>query len=315
MISNKYWLAIIKILIFSVFVLFLIYTFIDKSHLYVVVKQSFSIFIQNPIILIIILLFSVINWMTEIKKWQVLVNSFKKISFLEATIQTLTSHSMSLFTPYKTGDFAWKLMYFNKTNTKKILYLNAVNNLSIAVFTYIFGIVALVYLFLYHNLEILKFKNNLTFWVFMVLIVMATTSYLLIPYLKKIIKKHQLDLQIDYKSVGILALFKYLIFSHQFYVLLIFFNVSLPYSIAISGIFSVYIISSLFPILSIADVVVKGSVAILIFSQLSVEPEKIITITTLLWLFNFLFPSLIGGIMILTNNTKDWKLILKKTTA
>ena len=116
MISNKYWLAIIKILIFSVFVLFLIYTFIDKPHLYVVVKQSFSIFIQNPIILIIILLFSVINWMTEIKKWQVLVNSFKKISFLEATIQTLTSHSMSLFTPYKTGDFAWKLMYFNKTN-------------------------------------------------------------------------------------------------------------------------------------------------------------------------------------------------------
>ncbi len=61
-----------------------------------------------------------------------------------------------------------------------------------------------------------------------------------------------------------------------------------------------YMIASIVPMLSVFDFVLKGTVAIWVFSFLGVEPIRILTITTLMWLLNIALPALIGSYFVLT---------------
>ena len=67
-------------------------------------------------------------------------------------------------------------------------------------------------------------------------------------------------------------------------------------------IFSMYLISSIIPMLSLFDVVVKGSIAILIFSLFQLNETYILAIVLLMWIFNFVLPSIAGSYFVLTFN-------------
>lgn len=97
-----------------------------------------------------------------------------------------------------------------------------------------------------------------------------------------------------------LSLLRYVIFSHQFYFLLIVFDVEISYWLALQAIAGMYLISSMIPMLSLFDFVVKGSVAVTIFSLLGVSPLIILTITTLMWILNFVLPAILGSYYVLT---------------
>ena len=52
--------------------------------------------------------------------------------------------------------------------------------------------------------------------------------------------------------------------------------------------------------LSLFDVVLKGSVAIWVFTFFNIEPLTILSITTIMWLLNFVLPAIIGSYFVLT---------------
>jgi len=116
------------------------------------------------------------------------------------------------------------------------------------------------------------------------------------------------------KSIIIKTLFfsiiRYLIFSHQFYYLLQLFGVDLDYFILIKLIFAMYLFASIIPSLPMFDWLIKGSVAVFVFGLIGVNELIIVTITSLMWLFNFALPAIIGSYFVLnfkytfTNNNK-----------
>ena len=59
---------------------------------------------------------TLLNWILEIIKWKILVNTIQHISFLEAAKQSLSSHTLSLITPFKLGEYGGKALYFKPTN-------------------------------------------------------------------------------------------------------------------------------------------------------------------------------------------------------
>ena len=77
------------------------------------------------------------------------------------------------------------------------------------------------------------------------------------------------------------------------------FGIDIPYLKALSLIASVYLISSIIPMLAMFDFVVKGSVAVFIFSFWGCPPLIILSVTTLMWLLNFVFPAVIGSYYVL----------------
>ena len=88
-------------------------------------------------------------------------------------------------------------------------------------------------------------------------------------------------------------------FSHQFYFLLLLFGVEVEYLQVMPLIFSMYLLASIIPSLTIFDWAIKGSIAVWLFSFLSVNELTIITITTVMWLLNFGIPALLGGVFVL----------------
>jgi hypothetical protein len=92
-----------------------------------------------------LLLLSVLNRFFEILKWQNLVSYLHKISLSEATKQVLGALTAGLFTPNGVGEYAGKALFFEKTKTKKIIFLNLICNGIQMIWSVIFGIFGLLY--------------------------------------------------------------------------------------------------------------------------------------------------------------------------
>ena len=88
----------------------------------------------------------------EILKWRFLISKIKKISFLEATEQSLGALTASIFTPNRIGEYGAKAIYFAKPQRKKVLLLNLVSNILQMSVTVILGVIG--FIFLYKNYEV-----------------------------------------------------------------------------------------------------------------------------------------------------------------
>ncbi len=103
----------------------------------------------------------------------------------------------------------------------------------------------------------------------------------------------------NYLSCFVFSLIRYLIFSFQFYFLLQLFGVEVSYKNAMIVISSMYLLASIVPSIFIFDVVIKGSVAVYLFSIVGVNELTTLSIVTCMWLLNFVIPSLLGSVFVL----------------
>jgi hypothetical protein len=91
-----------------------------------------------------------------------------------------------------------------------------------------------------------------------------------------------------------LSLLRYIVFSFQFLLLLYCFDVSLIFYKSLFLIMLSFLIVSIIPTIAIAEIGVRGSVAILLFSYFAVNPISVFSATISLWLINLVVPSIIG---------------------
>ena len=92
-----------------------------------------------------LLLLSVLNRYFEILKWQNLASHIKPISVGEATKQVLAALTAGIFTPNGVGEYAGKALYYDKQETKQVIFLNLICNGIQMVLTVIMGLFGLLY--------------------------------------------------------------------------------------------------------------------------------------------------------------------------
>ncbi|RPD97789.1 hypothetical protein EGM88_07955 [Aureibaculum marinum] len=249
--------------------------------------------------------FTIFNWLFEILKWQKLVSIVKHITFYNSLQQSLGSLTASLFTPNRIGEYGAKAIYYKKGNRRKIMLLNLLGNMSQMSVTLTLGAIGLLYIFINFKLEIDVYRfKKLGYLVAIVLLIVlgiGLKGFKKIRgfYIDKIIlfvKKMSLK---SHLTIVLFSFLRYLIFSHQFYFLLIIFEVNLDYLTCMSLITAMYFLASIVPSLALLDWLVKGSVAIWIFSLVSVNELIIVTITLLMWILNFGIPAIIGSYFVL----------------
>ncbi|WP_299527373.1 lysylphosphatidylglycerol synthase domain-containing protein [uncultured Lutibacter sp.] len=293
-------------LVFGAF--YFIYLKLVSNHLlsFTNLQEQLSIlFSKNSWLLIFLLLFTDVNWLLEIYKWKLLVSIEKKITFFEAYQQSLASLTASIITPNRIGEYGVKALYFKKESRKKIVLLNLIGNMCQLAATTFFGLVGLLFLFTNYTIQI----PQLNIEKLLILIAVISALYFVSvklsvnitikTYLTKITTYlKQLPTTIYVKVIG-LSFLRYLVFSHQFYFLLKLLSIEIDYFTAMNLLFCIYFIASIIPSLSIFDWVIKGSVAVLIFSYIELNELTIVTITTIMWLLNFALPALLGSIFVL----------------
>lgn len=257
---------------------------------------------KNVLFLVFLTLF---NWFFEILKWQKLVQIIQNISFKDALEQSLGGLTASLVTPNRIGDYGAKVMYYTNRFKGKIVLLNLVGNISQMTITTVFGVIGLTIFINFYQVDINYYR--VTRFVFILLII-AILSFFGVKHRRFKVKGHSYVDLIDFiKSITInvkaktlvFSLIRYLIFSFQFYFFLSVFGVAIDYLDAMVVITSMYFLASIIPSISIFDVVIKGSVAVFLFSFLKINELTILTIITSMWLLNFVIPSVFGGYYIL----------------
>uniref|UniRef100_UPI001E5CDCA2 lysylphosphatidylglycerol synthase domain-containing protein n=1 Tax=Confluentibacter lentus TaxID=1699412 RepID=UPI001E5CDCA2 len=238
-------------------------------------------------------------------KWQYLVSEIKKIKFKTALQQSLGALTVSLLTPNRIGEYGAKAIFYNKEFRKRILLINLMSNVMQMSTTCIFGVIGFWFFTSKYALKLDYYK--LTLGLLFIIFAFSLGAYIM-KKSKFTIKGFSLEkLKVFIKIFNkktiflgfLFSLIRYLVFSFQFYFLLHIFKVEISYLNAMMVISSMYFLSSIIPTISFFDVVIKGSVALYLFSFVGVDELVILNITTLMWLLNFVLPSLVGSYFVL----------------
>lgn len=255
--------------------------------------------------ILILFLATFCNWFLEILRWKTLVSHVKKISIWESVAQSLGSLTASLFTPNRVGEYGAKALFFKKHERKYVMGLNLLGNLVLLLITLFFGSFGFAFFVSQFHIELPWYKVARLF-AFLALFGLffflgsRQKRFRIKGYSWKSLKRFTQNISpnIHLKNIGI-ALLRYVIFSHQFYYILLLFGVDAPYIIIISTITAMYFITSIIPMLFIFDVVVKGSIAVWLFSYLQISELHILSVVALMWILNFVTPSLLGSYFVL----------------
>ncbi len=250
---------------------------------------------QSILGILFLLSFSIANRYLEILKWQNLVSFLKPISIYESTKQVLGALTAGIFTPNGLGEYAGKALYFRKEETKKVIFLNLICNGIQMIITIFFGIIGLFLLGFHLEVAIL-------IGIILVLFIISffTKKIKIKEYSieKLLLKISEIPETILAKN-NILAVCRYLVFSHQYYFLFLAFDVDLPYVTLMATIATVYFLASSLPSFQFLDFAVKGSVAVFFFGKLGVNEWVVVFISTLMWFLNVVLPVVIGSYFVL----------------
>ena len=305
--TKQFLLVLIKIAI-VVAAFYVIYTkLIHNKDLPVdeLIRNVINYSLVSTNTVLILGLLSIFNWFFEIIKWQTLVNTVTRISFKAASAQSLGALTASLLTPNRIGDYGTKAMVYQSHLRKKILILNLVGNSAQMAITTIFGSVGLSYFVLHFHPELNY--NGILIWLGTIGIISVILILTLkVNWLKKQ-KKSCYNLLVFIKcmskktltKIALCSLVRYLIFSFQFYYLLRLFGVAIPYFEDMSVISSMYLLASMIPSIFLFDVVIKNGVAMYLFGLIGVPETIIFSIATVMWILNFVLPSVIGSYHVL----------------
>ncbi len=270
--------------------------FISKNNVFTSKNIAFVLFL------------SIFNWFLEILKWKVLVSVVRKVSFIEAAKQSLSALTASLFTPNRVGEYGAKAIYFAKRFRKRILLLNLMGNIFQMSITMILGIIGLYFFLNAYDVEISYYRVSrfglvLLIMIGLVILGVSQERFRIKGFSLERIKTFIKEIPFQKKiAVFIISLMRYAIFSYQFYFLLVVLGIELPYLETMIGITSMYLLASVVPTLFIFDVVVKGSVAVYVFGFLGINEFTVLCVVTLMWILNFVLPSVIGSYHILNFN-------------
>ena len=251
-----------------------------------------------------LLFLSFLNRYFEILKWQNLAQEVAVISKMEATKQVLAALTFGVFTPVGIGEYVGKALYFEKKETKKIIFLNLICNGIQVLVTGLFGLIGMVMLGYYY-------------W--SILLILSCVVVILISFFTKriLIQGHSIEnfisrinaipKKIHHKNI-LLGLCRYLVFSHQYYFLFVAFDVNLPYLTLMATITTVYLLASIIPSFQFLDFALKGSLAVYFLGKLGVNEWVTVFVTTLMWFLNVVLPVVIGSYYVLIFKINSSKL-------
>ena len=214
--------------------------------------------------------------------------------------QCLASHTVSLATPNRVGEYGAKALYFEPSQRKQILVLNFFSSGCQMLSTLGFGLAGLIITSQRYALGFSTFNLVL---VLLVVVLLGVVAYLFKEQ-QLIVKGLSIANIFRYLSevastikikVLLFSMIRFLIFSVLFYLMLQFFGGELTTSEAFPLIFTMYLLVSILPSMFLFDVVIRGGVGVWLFS-LAGTPELPVLCTVLgMWLLNVVLPAVLGS--------------------
>lgn len=266
------------------------------------------------LLLFLIVLLMFINWGLEAIKWKILIRKIEKISFLRSLKAIFSGVSISVFTPNRIGEFGGRVFYLEKADRMQAVLITILGSMGQLLITIVLGAISFLIFINSYPSEI-----NLNQYLFYLLIFIVGSAIVLLitiflnvsllttffnkfPFLSKY-KKYS-DVFSYYSSIELINLLllsfsRYIVFTLQFYLLLIVFGVNIPPLEVVILISLIFFVMAVIPTIALTELGIRGSVAIYFIGILSDNKIGILTSSFGLWIVNLAIPALIGAVFIL----------------
>jgi len=270
-------------------------------------STSFELLKMNEIqfhLLFIALLLVVVNWGTEAVKWKYLIRKLAPISLKKAFNLVITGITIGLITPNRIGEIPARVFLLPNIINKKALltatFIGAFSQLLVTVFA---GFIAIYF---YKN-EVFFSSFSFSIRIFILICLIGLIYSYFFPFwipnlLKKIpfLSKNEhlvfspLFSKEEKLNALVMSIFRYAVFSFQYYLVLEAFGVHFNSFSEIALIAVCFLFTSVIPTFILSEIAVRGSVALFVFSFLSPNDVAIFSASLVLWLLNVALPATIG---------------------
>ena len=305
---KKYLSIIIKIVIVFFSFYFIYHQLVEnKSFEELDISVLIDTVKKNKVYLVGVILMMFLNWLVEALKWRYMISKIENISIMTAYRAVLTGITVSTFTPNRIGEYGGRVFCLEKGDRIKAVFITVLCSMSQLLVTILFGSISLFILFD----EILIDKTFLSVALLILLNLFLLFSYFNISHIVnflgkfKLIKSFKKYLEVlvmyNYKDLIIAFIYsntRYFIFSLQFIILLHVFGINISFMYAILSVMLIFFFITITPTITIAEIGVRGSVAIFVLGLFSSNDIAILSSTTILWLINLIIPAIIGSFFI-----------------
>ena len=262
---------------------------------------------KNKVYLVGVILMMFLNWLVEALKWRYMISKIENISIMTAYRAVFTGITVSTFTPNRIGEYGGRVFCLEKGDRIKAVFITVLCSMSQLLVTILYGSISLFILFD----EILIDKTFLSVSLLILLNLFLLFSYFNISHIVNFLGKFKLIksfkkyfevlVMYNYKDLIIAFIYsntRYFIFSLQFIILLHVFGINISFMDAILSVMLIFFFITITPTITIAEIGVRGSVAIFVLGLFSSNDIAILSSTTLLWLINLIIPAIIGSFFI-----------------
>ncbi len=272
---------------------------------------------QNLPFLLMAIFLMPFNWAFETKKWQRLIRDFEPLSFWKSYRAVLGGVTFSIFTPNRIGEYGGRILFVKAENNWKAVIATLVGSFSQLLVLLSVGLIGLIWFAgSYLELEPLMLRGLgflglclvglLIFCFYNVdLLVPLARRMPFIDYLRPFARQVSILRNYDRQTlthVLIFALARYIVYTLQYYLLLLFFGFQIPLIPALTGIATIFLLQTSIPLPPLMGLIVRGEVALHIWGAFSENELGILASSFSLWVLNLILPALFGMVFILKTN-------------
>ncbi|MBW2998798.1 flippase-like domain-containing protein [Candidatus Woesearchaeota archaeon] len=272
--------------------------------------------ISDLILLLSIFILMILNLSLETIKWRLLIRNIQNIKFFTAFKAVLSGITLGIFTPNRIGDLGGRVLYLQKGKRTYGLLATGIGSFAQFLSTIIIGITGFIlFLFAYPEKSFINPIFNTTTGMVLILVsLILIWIYFNIKNIKPFLINFSFfktrENQLDYFSETntktflfalLLSIFRYFIFSSQFFLLLVFFDINLSFIQAFISISLVYLFATIIPTTTLVELGIRGSLAIFFIGIFSNQVLGIVLSSFFLWLINIALPSIMGSIFFIKN--------------
>lgn len=263
----------------------------------------------NPWYLWAAFILAPLNWLAEVQKWRPFVQRHEAISMGKALQAVLAGYSFALFTPNRIGEYGGRILFVSPGHQWKAFAANVVGSIGQYLVLLTGGITGGIWFagqkmdwsaaqqaqVLCASLPALSVAYYCYFNIGLIIPVIAK-----LPVLKKargLVSKLRLLLNFsrrDLLYVWYWSALRYAIYSSQYFLLLQFFDIKTGVLMGFSGIATIFLLQTVVPLPAIAGLLVRGGLAIFVWTCFSANEVGILAATFVLWIINLILPALIG---------------------
>jgi hypothetical protein len=276
----------------------------------------------NITLLIFAIVLVPLNYGLEAKKWQILLSPLQKVRWLNSFKSILAGITISVFTPNRTGEVIGKVVYLDLQEKMKAALLNFSGSMAQMICTSLAGLWGTIIYLKYYSFKNIDLP---AIQVIYALAIICTVLAFLIYFnqqkfftwlsQKKWAKKFHINFtnHQQFKSslqvkVLVLSICRYLVFSSQLVLLLIFCGIH-------AATFQLFLLCTVFflvmwflPSFALTELGVRGSIAVMLFQNVSDNISGALLAVVLLWIINVALPALIGCVYVFNLTGKKQQL-------